>query len=200
MGLAAKKQEGKFTYGDYLSWDDKERWEIIGGEAYNMTPAPNTNHQLVSMELAGQLFQHFKGNPCRVITAPFDVRLPEPGQEERDAPNVVQPDISVICTESRLDRKGCLGPPDLIIEIISPATTAIDKREKFFLYERFGVKEYWLVYPDEKMVEVFVLEASGRYGRPEIYSDKDTVSLSIIKGITVDLNPVFLRIIEKKED
>jgi Uma2 family endonuclease len=195
MGLALEGVQ-QFTYGDYLNWDDNERWEIIDGHAYNMTPAPGTNHQLISTELVVQLSKHFENDPCRVIAAPFDVRLPMGKQKEKEITNVVQPDISIICDPGKLDRKGSLGAPDLIIEIISPSTTAKDKKEKFFLYEQAGVKEYWLVYPDNKIIEVFTLDDSGRYGRPEIYGDSDSIPLTAINGITVDLQPIFSRILE----
>ena len=195
MGLALEDVQ-QYTYDDYLKWDDNERWEIIDGQAYNMTPAPGTNHQLISSELIIQLSKHFENNPCQVIAAPFDVRLPMGKQKEKEITNVVQPDISIICDPGKLDRKGCLGAPDLIIEIISPSTTAKDKKEKFFLYEKAGVKEYWLVYPDNKIIEVFSLGDSGRYGRPEIYGDSDSIALTAINGIIVDLQPIFSRIME----
>lgn len=195
MGFALKDVR-QFTYGDYLNWDDNERWEIIDGHAYNMTPAPGTNHQLISTELVVQLSKHLENDPCQVIAAPFDVRLPMGNQKEKEITNVVQPDISIICDPGKLDSKGSLGAPDLIIEIISPSTTAKDKKEKFFLYEQAGVKEYWLVYPDNKIIEVFTLDDSGRYGRPGIYGDSDSIPLTAIKGITVDLQPIFSRILE----
>ncbi|MCP4151448.1 MAG: Uma2 family endonuclease [bacterium] len=195
MGFALKEETQQFTYGDYLNWDDKERWEIIDGHPYNMTPAPSTNHQLVSTALVGQLSRHLENNSCRIIAAPFDVRLPMFNQKEEEITNVVQPDISIICDPSKLDRKGSLGPPDLIMEIISPSSTAKDKKEKFALYELAGVKEYWLVYPDNKIVEVFSLDDSGRYGRPRIYGESDSIPLTAVKGITVNLKPIFAHIL-----
>lgn len=195
MGLALKKPVEKFTYGDYLSWDDKENWEIIHGEAYNMSPAPPTIHQLIAGELFLQIGNQLKGKSCRVIPAPFDVRFPEKNQTdseiENEIENVVQPDISVICDRNKLDEKGCRGAPDFIIEIISPSTSRKDRMEKFFLYERMGVKEYWLVSPLEKIVEVFLLGPNGKYGRPGIFSEADTLHSSILKGLSVDLGAVF---------
>lgn len=191
MGLVAKEEINKYTYADYLSWDDRERWEIINGEAFNMSPAPSTIHQLISMELAFQLKARFKDQSCRVIPGPFDVRLPLGEEKEEDIENIVQPDISVICSGGKLDERGCLGAPDLVIEIISPSTYRKDRMEKFFLYEQVGVKEYWLVSPVDKIVEVFILGDDGKYGRPYIYCEKDTVPLRINKSIRIDLNPVF---------
>ena len=111
------------------------------------------------------------------------------GQE--DIENIVQPDISVVCDKTKLDDKGCLGAPDLIIEIISPSSSRKDRMEKFFLYERMGVKEYWLVSPEDKIVEVFILEPDGKYSRPGIYSESDIVPLNILNDIKVDLSSVF---------
>jgi Uma2 family endonuclease len=191
MGLAAKKQREKFTYSDYLSWNEDESWEIINGDAYDMSPAPPTIHQLISGELYLQIGNQLKGKPCRVIPAPFDVRLPLGNERQEDIENIVQPDISVVCDKTKLDNKGCLGAPDLIIEIISPSSSRKDRMEKFFLYERVGVKEYWLVSPGDKIVEVFILGPDGKYGRPDIYSESDTVRLNILNDIKVDLRSVF---------
>jgi Uma2 family endonuclease len=191
MGLAAKKQREKFTYSDYLSWNEDESWEIINGDAYDMSPAPPTIHQLISGELYLQIGNQLKGKPCRVIPAPFDVRLPLGNERQEDIENIVQPDISVVCDKTKLDNKGCLGAPDLIIEIISPSSSRKDRMEKFFLYERVGVKEYWLVPPGDKIVEVFILGPDGKYGRPDIYSESDTVRLNILNDIKVDLRSVF---------
>ncbi|MDQ1352559.1 MAG: hypothetical protein QG657_2865 [Acidobacteriota bacterium] len=191
MGFALQKEAEKFTYGHYLSWDDGERWELIDGEAYNMTPAPNTGHQLISMELAVQFKTQLKEKSCQVISAPFDVRLPLGKEREEDIENVVQPDIVIVCDAKKLDKKGCLGAPDMIIEILSPFTARKDRKEKFFLYERVGVKEYWLVMPEEKLVEVFRLGPGGKYGRPEIYCETDNVQVEVLNEVVIDLNAVF---------
>lgn len=192
MGLPARKQD-IFTYGDYLSWDDSERWEIINGQAYNMAAAPLTVHQLISSELMRQLGNQLLDKPCNVIAAPFDVRLPMGDEKEEEIINVVQPDISLVCDPGKLDEKGCLGPPDLIIEILSNATSRKDRFEKFNLYESAGVKEYWLVSPDDKIVEIFRSGEDGRFTRPEIYCETDTARVKIKPAdhVTVDLGSVF---------
>ncbi len=132
-----------------------------------------------------------KGKTCRVIAAPFDVRLPLGEKKEEDIENIVQPDITIVCDPGKLDKKGCTGTPDMIIEILSPSTSRKDRMEKFFLYEEAGVREYWLVSPEDKLVEVFRLGPGGKYGRPEIYCETDTVQLDVIKELAIDLNPVF---------
>jgi len=106
MVLAAKKQAKKFTYSDYLSWNDEERWEIINGEAYNMTPAPTRNHQSISVELLFQIKAQIIGKKCEVYHAPFDVRLPLRNEKEEEIENIVQPDISVIATRINWMKKG----------------------------------------------------------------------------------------------
>ena len=190
MGLPAMKQE--FTYADYQSWDDGERWEIIDGEAYDMSPAPERIHQDISMEILMQLGNQLKDKKCRVYHPPFDVRLPLANQkDDQEIINVVQPDISVICDPRKLDKKGCNGAPDLIIEILSPPTSRKDRMEKYNLYEQAGVKEYWLVSPDEQMVEVHILGPEGQYGRPFKYNEKNSVQLQVLKDITIELAPVF---------
>jgi len=191
MGLAARKESKRFTYGDYQKWDDGERWELINGEAYNMSPAPRRVHQEILTNLIGQLWNQLQGKPCKVYPAPFDVRLPQGSETDEESSNVVQPDLSVICDPKKLDEKGCLGAPDLIIEILSPGSHSRDKMEKFNLYEMAGVKEYWVVSPEEEMVEVFLLE-EGTYGRPNTYNAKNTVTIGVLKDMSVDLSKVFL--------
>jgi Uma2 family endonuclease len=192
MGLPLRKTEEKqFTYADYLTWDDGERWELIEGVPYNMSPAPSTRHQEVSGELFAQIHGLLQGKPCKVFAAPFDVRLPEADEEDWEASNVVQPDISVICDRSKLDQKGCKGAPDWVIEIISPSTASKDYRKKLFLYERHGVKEYWLVHPDHNLLMVYRLGADNRYERPVTYDAEDRIEISFLPGLFVDLKMVF---------
>ncbi|MCP4216524.1 MAG: Uma2 family endonuclease [bacterium] len=191
MGLAVRKETQKFTYGDYLKWDDGERWELIDGEAYNMTPAPRRIHQEISGELFVQLRNQLSGKSCKAYFAPFDVRLPMENENEDDITNVVQPDITVICDQKKLDDKGCLGTPDFVIEILSPGNPRHDRMVKFNLYEKAGVKEYWIVSPEGQMVEVFLLGPQGSYGRPQFYSQKDIININVLKDITIDLGKVF---------
>lgn len=191
MGLAARKDTQKFTYSDYLKWNEGERWEIINGEAYNMSPAPQRIHQKISRKLSFQLESQLEGKACEHYYAPFDVRLPLGDEREEDITNVVQPDLSVICDPGKLDDKGCIGAPDFVIEILSPGSRRRDKLEKFNLYEMAGVKEYWMVSPEEQMVEVFLLGPDGFYGRPRMYTEKDTVEVSVLKNISIDLSKIF---------
>ena len=142
-----------YTYADYLTWDEGERVEILYGEPV-MSPAPNRRHQDISRQLVRQIGNFLDGKPCKLYYAPFDVRLFEKdGDPPEDVDTVVQPDIAVICDESKLDDAGCKGAPDLIIEILSQSTRTHDKTRKYRLYQRAGVREYWIVDPVHKAVQ-----------------------------------------------
>jgi Uma2 family endonuclease len=191
MQLALKKQDF-YTYADYLTWDDNERWEIINGVAYNMSPAPITRHQLISSEIVKQIgvFLDKYNKPCLVFHAPFDVRFPQDAQDD-EIIDVVQPDVSVICDVSKLDEKGCHGAPNFIIEILSPSTSKKDLVDKRILYENNGVQEYWLIDPTHNIATVYRLEASGKYGRPLIHANKGKLEVQCLTGLTIDLDLVF---------
>lgn len=186
---AATKEN--YTYADYLSWPEEERWELIDGIPYNMTPAPSRVHQEISVELARQMANYLIGKTCRLYTAPFDVRLPQGEEKEEEIGTVVQPDLLVVCDESKLDERGCKGPPDLIVEILSPQTAAKDMKTKRDLYERVGVKEYWLVDPNNKTVLIYMAGSDGRYGRPEAYAAGEQVQVGIFPDLILDLALVF---------
>ena len=191
MGSLAEKHKERYTYRDYLNWDDGERWELIDGVPYNMTPAPNRAHQGISGALFRQISNFLLDKPCQVYAAPFDVLLLEGDESQGDMTTVVQPDISVICDSDKLDDAGCVGAPDLIVEILSPSTARRDRKEKFIRYERAGVKKYWLVDPDSKTVTVFSLGLDSRYGRPDVYGDDELIVVGILPGLEIDLSLVF---------
>ncbi|MBT3272867.1 MAG: Uma2 family endonuclease [Spirochaetales bacterium] len=164
MADSIKKADHLFTYGEYCSWPEDERWEIINGIAYSMSPAPTTNHQAAAIHLASELFQYLKQKECQVFSAPFDVILPEDiNNHEAEAKTVVQPDITVICDKTKLTKAGCKGTPDLIMEVLSPSTAKKDLNEKFTLYEKHGVKEYWIVDSAAEYIRIFVLDDAGKY-------------------------------------
>ena len=186
MPLPMEKKQ--FTYADCLMWDESERYEIIDGEAVKME-SPSTAHQWVSAELCGQLYTYLRGKKCRAFAAPFDVRLFEKdGDLPEDVRTVVQPDISVICDLSKIDSHGCKGAPDLVIEILSPSTSRMDRFIKFDLYQRAGVREYWIVDPDTKTVQVHTLE-EGHYYAPQVFTE--TVKAGVLEDCVIDLKDVF---------
>jgi len=191
VAISIKKSNEIFTYAQYVTWPEEERWELIDGVPFDMTPAPNRYHQYISVNLLTAIKQFLKDKKCQVYAAPFDVRLPELNQNDDETLTVVQPDISVICDLSKLDIKGCSGAPDFVIEILSPATSMKDRVIKFYTYERFGVKEYWLVSPEDKTVEAFTLGKNGKYGRPEYYTGGDMIPCSTLQGLSINLAEVF---------
>ena len=190
MALPAEKKETIFTYADYLTWDEDERIELIDGEAVMMAP-PSTSHQLISGELFRQLANFLEGKKCLAIPAPFAVRLFErEGDPPSNVRTVVEPDISVICDTGKLDDIGCKGAPDLVIEVLSPSTTRHDRFTKFNLYQRAGVREYWIVDPAGKSVQVFALE-DGRYSAKDFGGPGDQLRAGIFEDCVIDLSQVF---------
>ncbi len=180
-----------YTYGDYLTWSDGQRYELIAGKVYLMTPAPTRIHQKVSGELFRQTANYLLDKDCEAYDAPFDVRLPAGEEKDEDIMTVVQPDILVVCDEEKLDEKGCRGAPDLIIEIISSSSGERDRKIKKDLYEKNGVKEYWLIDYKEKTVEIYLLTEGNEYGRPAVYLKKDKIPVGILSGLEINLSYVF---------
>jgi Uma2 family endonuclease len=192
MGEPALKDDRLYLYRDYKGWPEDERWELIDGVAWNMSPAPAVRHQAILGELHIQVAPHVKGTRCRVFLAPFDVLLPESaGQREDDVPNVVQPDLTGICDASRITERGCFGAPDWVVEILSPWTLKKDLDAKFALYERNGIREYWVIDPGSRTVHVYRLEASGKYGDPVILERNADITCPLETGIVVHLAEVF---------
>ena len=180
-----------YTYGDYAKWPDEERWELIDGVPYNMSPAPSRIHQKTLGELHKQIAVYLTGKTCEVYIAPFDVRLPKGDESDERIDTVVQPDLVVVCDRKKLDERGCKGAPDLVVEVLSPQTAGKDMKIKLALYERVGVKEYWIVDPSNKTVQVYQMEAAGRYGRPGIYTDGDQLKVGLFTDLAIDLAMVF---------
>ena len=152
--------KGSYTYADYLLWNFKERVELIKGKIFKMSPAPSRFHQDTSWLLARQLDKSFHKTLCKMYTAPFDVRLINFKESSADNKivTVVQPDLCVVCDNSKLDEKGCIGAPDLIIEILSAGNSNREMTIKYDLYEENGVKEYWIVNQSEKTILIYVLQ------------------------------------------
>ena len=188
MSNLAYELDDIFTYKDYLSWDSDTRYEIIDGIAYAMS-SPSLRHQGISMELAGSIWDYLKEKPCKVYTAPFDVRLfPE---EDKSDTTVVQPDIIVVCDPSKLsDGRACRGAPDLVIEILSASSAIMDRKVKAEKYREAGVKEYWIVNAESLDVKVNLL-ADGRYISTVC---KDSVTSTVLQGLIVDLSAVRAKI------
>jgi Uma2 family endonuclease len=183
----------RYTFADYLTWLDDKRRELINGFVKMMTPAPSRLHQQVSGAIYSQFWNQLNMYPCEVYSAPFDVRFPPKLDEFSDDKiyTVVQPDICVICDLSKLDERGCIGAPDLIVEILSLSSVKNDVEEKFKLYEENGVQEYWLIHPNDETLTVFYLE-NGKYQHQGIFTRGSKVKIGIFKGqMSIDLDFVF---------
>lgn len=188
MALPAKKE--RYTFADYLTWDEYPRYELIDGEAI-MLASPSSIHQIISMELSRQFANYLEGKKCRVISAPFDIRLFErEGDRPEDVQTVVQPDISIICDQNKLDEHGCKGAPDLTLEILSPSNAHYDLLVKLNLYQRAGVREYWVVSPEDKTVNVFLLDRDVLALRG-VYGPTDLAKASVLDGCFIELSKVF---------
>jgi Uma2 family endonuclease len=184
MGLVRRDLE-RHTYGDYLAWPEEVRYELIDGVAYAMSPAPTVSHQEVLLELSRQIDEALDESACRVLIAPLDVRLPRGDEADEAVDTVVQPDLLVVCDPARIDERGVRGAPDWIIEVLSPATAAHDQVRKRDLYERAGVREYWLVHPTDRIVTVYRLE-NGHYGRPDIAELAGETATQAVPGVVID--------------
>ena len=181
-----------YNYAQYLTWQFDERVELIKGKIFEMSPAPSSNHQNISSQLHGFIWQYLRSKECKIFHAPFDVRFPKNrNSQESEIHTVVQPDICVICDLSKIDEKGCLGAPDMIIEILSPSTSKMDVKDKFNIYQQSGVKEYWIVHPEEKLIEQFLLNEKGVYILQKMYTEDDNISVCVLDNYTIPLKEIF---------
>jgi len=190
MGIPKLKYE-QFAYSDYLTWIDEKRWEIIQGAAFDMTPAPNTEHQRISMYLSIQIGNYLKGKSCSVFSAPIDVRLAENTSTDEETINVVQPDLLVLCESSKIDDRGIKGAPDWIIEITSPSTLKHDFGTKLLLYQNYGVREYWIIDPFTKNIHTFTLDNNGKYNPGNIYKGEDVIIPGNFPDLKIIPNEIF---------
>lgn len=183
---------GSYSYADYLTWRFTEYVELIKGRVLRKMSAPTSQHQLVSSDFHGLIWSHLRGKPCQVYSAPFDVRLlRSTGNGDAQVKTVVQPDISVVCDLTRLDRRGCVGAPDWIIEIVSPSSLVLDTRTKFDLYAENGVREYWIVFPGEQTVLGYALGANEQYELTGTYSEPGPMASRVLPELQIDWNDIF---------
>ena len=183
---------GVYSYADYLLWQFQERIELFKGKLFPMA-APSMYHQRYSARMTFPIQTFLQGKSCELFVAPFDVRLPDSQRKPKfdgDIYTVVQPDLCVVCDATKLDKRGCLGAPDLMVEILSPGNTRVEMDNKFRLYEEAGVREYWIVEPDDKFVLVYVLRDGEFVGlRPR--TENVPLTSTILPGLTIDLAAVF---------
>jgi Uma2 family endonuclease len=180
-----------YTYADYLTWKFEEYVELIKGKVLRMA-APNRFHQNISLSLSRIIGNFLLKKDCKVYAAPFDVRLPHFSKKKnKDIITVIQPDICVICDKNKLDVQGCIGAPDLIIEILSPGNSKKEMRDKFQVYEEAGVREYWIIHPVEKMLQRFVLNEQGKYIGLQPLVEDDIATTEVLQGLEINLMDIF---------
>ncbi len=182
----------RYTYADYIRWKFEERVELLKGWIWPMA-APNAVHQEISVKLSVLLWPSVDKKACKLYTAPFDVRLPLPPNKANSdkIDTVVQPDLCVICDLSKMEKQGCVGAPDLVIEILSPGNSKREMRDKYTLYEVAGVLEYWIVDPIRRNVLVYVLNNGKFINTYPPLTDEDVLQSSIFPDLSVDLAKVF---------
>jgi Uma2 family endonuclease len=182
--MELRKENHSYTYADYRTWDNGQRWEIIEGAPCLMSPAPTFAHQQLCGEVFGQLREYLKGKPCQAALAPLDVRF-----EDNDRTNtVVQPDVMVICDKTKIKKEGCVGAPDVVFEVLSPTTASRDMITKYSLYEKHGVREYWVIDPEEKTLVRFSLQ-DGQYQRSQL--QRGRMESLAMPGFTLEAQELF---------
>ncbi|WP_304516750.1 Uma2 family endonuclease [Cecembia rubra] len=182
---------GRYTYADYLTWEIDHMVELIKGKVFRQAAAaPRRIHQEISVKITSQLFATLKGRKCKVFSAPFDVRLPVKSRKHEDINTVVQPDICVVCDPEKLDDLGCVGAPDLIMEILSPSNNKKELQNKYEVYEESGVLEYWIIHPYEKTLLVYTL-TDRKYIPSRLFTLGDQVPSQCIEGFVLDLDELF---------
>ena len=180
----------QYSYADYLKFEFDYMVELIKGKIYKMSPAPKSYHQEICFNLGRLIGNFLVEKSCKTYPAPFDVILPFNHKDKNKATSVVQPDLSVICDLTKIEEAGCVGAPDWVIEVISKSTAKKDMTEKYSLYEEAGVREYWVVYPLDYVVHVFVLE-DGKFSRKPIFNQEDIASPYLFPDMKIDLSEVF---------
>lgn len=194
MQLADLDLNKLYTYADYYKWQFEERVELIKGKIFKMSPAPNPNHQLLAGAIFTKLNVFLDDQPCQVFFAPFDVRLTrKPVNNDESITTVLQPDISVVCDRSKIDRKGCLGAPDIVVEVLSPGNNAKELKNKYEVYEEAGVKEYWIVSPQDQTFLVYH-NIDGKFQLLPVKTVGDVVTSNVLPGFSLDLTQLFSKI------
>ena len=185
MSDPAKKNKN-FSYRDYLTWPEDERWELIHGEAFAISPAPAFRHQKIVGSVFNQIYNQLKDKKCQPMVEPLDVRLTEKLEKNKEKIHVVQPDVLVFCDPEKADDKGIVGAPDWILEVLSDSTAWKDTTIKLELYQQFGVREYWILNPETQLLLVYVLK-EGKFGLPTPYLGSVTVPVTIFPGVVIEI-------------
>lgn len=189
----ARNPEQRFTYRDYLSWPEDERWELIDGVPFSMTPAPGVPHQRVVTESLSQLVEWFRGKTCEALASPLDVLLPSDDEPDGETGTILQPDLMVVCDPRKINERRIRGGPDFVVEVLSPSTASRDQIVKAALYEKHGVREYWVLDPIERLITIRLRNERGLFSEVRFVEAKGMVPVSIFEGLKLDLDQVFSR-------
>jgi len=181
---------GTYSYAQYLLWKFEDRVELIRGKVFKMA-APNTDHQDVAGNLFNELTNFLKGKNCRAYIAPCDVRFPQQSTEDDAIFTVLQPDVFVLCDKAKREYRGCIGAPDLVVEVLSPGNSKKAIALKFEIYQEFGVKEYWFINPVKQSLLKYVLQSNGLYNAGTTYIKEQEVTSDILPGFSVSLKTAF---------
>ena len=186
--LSQLNLEKTYSHLEYLSWKFQDRVELILGKIFPMSPAANLRHQHCSALMIFTFLKYFQGTSCRALHAPLDVFfIGKDGLLD----TVLQPDIIVVCDPAKLELKGCVGAPDLVVEILSPSTASRDVKDKYFIYETYGVKEYWIVQPEDKTVTIHTLTTEGKFQPLKMRTMGEKLESPLFPGLSVDLDETF---------
>jgi Uma2 family endonuclease len=182
---------GSYTVKDYLSWTFDGLYEIIKGKVWKMSPAPTSDHQRIDRRIVRKMLPYFpEGENCELFYAPYDVYLIKEGDDLERATTVLQPDVCIVCDPKKIEKRGCIGAPDLVVEIISPSTAKKDMNDKFNIYEEFGVKEYWVVFPGEKAINIYTL-VEDKYELFKSYSQDEELQSPLFEHLKFRLEEIF---------
>lgn len=179
-GMPAVKKP--YTWQDYQTLPEGDRWEILDGEPFSMSPSPSIRHQTILGDLFVQLHPQFKGKKCQPILAPFDVKF--------DDLNCTEPDLMIVCDPNQIKTNHVEGAPALVVEIVSDHGIVRDRVHKMRLYARSGVKEYWIITPWPPMIEVFLLDGES-YRVAGGFRKEDAFRSPSFPKLKLDLKAIF---------
>jgi len=181
-----------YTYADYYSWKFKERVELIKGKVFKMSPAPRISHQRISHRLVLKMGLFFEKKSCDVLSAPVDVCLPIENKTSIKSETVLQPDICVVCDQSKLEGDIlCLGAPDLVVEILSPSNSKKEMKYKYEVYEEAGVREYWIVNPVQKHTLIYTLNEEGIFIGQKPVAEDEVITSYIFPNLKINQLDIF---------
>jgi len=191
MQLSDLDFDKTYTYADYLQWTFDDRLEILKGKLFKMTPAPSRRHQKLAGKIYVKISRFLDKKPCEAYFAPFDVRLSRKNTADKLVTTVFQPDICVVCDLTKLDDRGCVGAPDIVVEILSPGNNKKELRNKYEIYEEAGVQEYWIFWPESQTFMKYTLDETGKYVPSRILTGGDEVTTPVLPGFVLNLEEVF---------